>query len=73
MIEPQIRTDSAPPWNPPEVPFVDKADSFAWKEKRGPEAAVGFGLALDAILGEPFRFGQLRIVGEFGGCASQQI
>ena len=34
---------------------------------------VGFDIALDAIMGELFQFGQLRIVGEFGGCASQQI
>ncbi len=37
------------------------------------DKAVGFGIALDAILGELFQFGQLRIVGEIGGCASQQI
>jgi hypothetical protein len=30
-------------------------------------------MALDTILGELSQFGQLRIVGEFGGCASQQI
>ena len=37
------------------------------------DKTVGFGIALDAIMGELFQFGQLRIVGEFGGCASQQI
>ncbi len=37
------------------------------------DKTVGFGVALDAILGALFQFGQLRIVGEFGGCASQQI
>ena len=37
------------------------------------DKTVGFGIALDAIVGELFQFGQLRIVGEFGGCASQQI
>jgi hypothetical protein len=39
------------------------------------DQTVGFGIALDAIVGELFQFGQLRIVviGEFGGCASQQI
>ena len=37
------------------------------------DKTVSFGIALDAILGELFQFGQLRIVGEFGGCASQQI
>ncbi len=36
------------------------------------DKTVGFGLALDAIMGEPFQFGQLRIVGEFGGSALQQ-
>ncbi len=37
------------------------------------DKAVGFGIALGAIVGELFQFGQLRIVGEFGGCAAQQI
>ena len=37
------------------------------------DKTVGFGIALDAIVGEFFQFGQLRIVGEIGGCASQQI
>ena len=37
------------------------------------DKAVGFGIALDAIMGKLFQFGQLRIVREFGGCASQQI
>ena len=33
------------------------------------DKTVGFGIALDAIVGELFQFGQLRIVGEFGGGA----
>jgi len=37
------------------------------------DKTVGFGIALDAIMGELFQFGQLRIIGEFGGGASQQI
>ena len=35
------------------------------------DKTVGFGIALDAILGELFQFRQLRIVGEFGDCAPQ--
>jgi hypothetical protein len=37
------------------------------------DKTVGFDIALDAILGGLFQFGQIRIVGEFGSCASQQI
>ena len=37
------------------------------------DQTVGFGLALYAILRQLPQFGQLRIVGEFGGCAPQQI
>ena len=33
------------------------------------DKTVGFGIALDAIMGELFQFGQLGIVGEFGGRA----
>ena len=37
------------------------------------DKAVGFGLPLDPILGALLQVGQLRIVGEIGGCAAQQI
>jgi len=37
------------------------------------DQTAGLGMALDAILRELFQFGQLRIAGEFGSCASQQI
>jgi hypothetical protein len=37
------------------------------------DETVGFGIAPDAILGALFQFGQLSIVRELDGCASQQI
>jgi len=37
------------------------------------DQAVRVGLALDAIVGELLQFGELRVVGEIGGRASQQI
>ncbi len=37
------------------------------------DKTLGLGIALDAIVGELFQFGQLCIVGEFGGSAAQQI
>ncbi len=35
------------------------------------DKTVSFSLALHAILSQLFQFRQLRIVGEFSGCASQ--
>jgi hypothetical protein len=46
--------------------FLLREQFLAFRDK-----TVGFGMTLDAIVGELFQFGQLRIVGEFGGCASQ--
>ena len=37
------------------------------------DKAAGFGTALDAILSQLFQLGQLRIGGEIGGRASQQL
>ena len=37
------------------------------------DKTLGVGITLDAIPGLLLQFGQLRIVGKFGGCASQQI
>ena len=37
------------------------------------DKTVGFGIALHAIMGALFQFGQLGIAGEFGGRGSQQI